>query len=181
MFPSYLMGGTQIKNADSLSYAESTKILKTLPEYFIPVGSYLSHQPVQNDLDFIITDPHNLIEIRKMMEHRFPETWLLTKGGRGLVSRRLDYFPVIHGKKLVMNFWYAKKDEVPFFILAYGYPRGFSIAIKKQIKDKGYHLSQYGLFDSKGNKLKASLADVFDILGLPIRTPREEYEKHHKK
>jgi len=171
---------TKIKGADSILYDQSTKILSTLPEYFIPVGSYLSHQPIQNDLDFIIKEPHNLVEVRKLLEKQFPDTWLLTKGGRSKDSKRLDYFPIIGHKKLVMNFWLSSKEDVPFFILAYGYPRGFAIAIKKQVKDRGYHLSQYGLFDNKGKKLDASIIKVFEILGIPFRTPAEEYNKHHK-
>lgn len=172
---------TKIKGADSLTYNQSTDILKQLPGNWIPVGSYLSHQPIQNDLDFIIMEPNNLINVRAFLEDKFPQRWLLTKGGRSVNSKRLDYFPIIKGKKIVMNFWVSSRENIPFFILAYGYPRGFTIAIKKKLKDMGYHLSQYGLFDSIGNRLDKTMGDVFDILGLEFRTPEEEYYKHHKK
>lgn len=166
---------TLIDNADSLTLEEANNIIRLLPKYFMVVGSVLSKQPYPQDLDFLVVK-YPLSEVKKYLHKAFPFTWLPQRGG----LKRLDYYPVIEGKNIVMNIWKASKEDLPFFYLAYGYPRGLAIALRTKAKKKGWKLSQYGLF--KGNKKLPvyTIQEVFKALGVEFRTPEQEYIKRHK-
>jgi hypothetical protein len=167
---------TKLNDANNMTLAEAKKIIKTLPKYLKPVGSVLSRQPNPQDLDFLTLKP--LASIKRFLEKKYPKVWMKTRGK----IKRLDYFPIINGKNIVMNYWYTTKEDLPFFKLAYGYPRGISIHLKKVAKDKGFKLSQYGLFNRHDVKMPIkTIRGIFEFLGVKYRTPAQDYLKHHKK
>ena len=165
-------------NASKMSYKEALKISKKLPDYkyLLSVGSVESKQPFPQDLDFLTTI--NLKLLSNKFIKKFPETWNKTKLG----LKRFDYYPIIDGKKIVINIWKVDKNNLHFFYFTYGYPRGFVIAMRKKAKLMGYKLSQYGLFkNNKKIKELTTLKKIFKFFKLPYRSPEEEYLKHKKK
>jgi hypothetical protein len=164
-------------NADRMTYEEAIEITNRLPNSnnLLPVGSVASKQPFPRDLDFLTM--MNLDEILEGFMKKYPEIWLKTRIGK----KRLDYYPIINNKRIVINIWKVNKENLPFFYFAYGYPRGFIIAIRKKAKSMGYKLNQYGIFKD-GQKLNINtLEEIFNFFNLPFRTPQEEYLKHAPK
>lgn len=165
---------TLIKGASSLTYKEAVDISKRLPGYkhLIPAGSVASKQPIANDLDFITTIP--LDKYYAAFNNAFPKTWRDTSIG----EKRFDFYPIIGDKKLVINIWYAKKDELPTFYFAYAYPRQFVIAMRRRAKTMNMQLNQYGIY-LNGKKIAIdNVKKIFDILDLPYRSPQQEFQKH---
>ena len=139
-----MFGGTKL-NADKMTLAEAKKITKKLPKNknLLPVGSVASEQPYPQDLDFLTME--NLSDLYKLFVKKYPIVWKKVRLGQ----KRFDYYPIIDSKKIVINIWKVTDENLPFMYLAYGYPRGFSIALKKKAKNMGYKLSSYGLFKGK--------------------------------
>ena len=158
--------------SDSLTYKEDSYIKSLLPEYFLSLGSLLYRKEIVNDFDFLITKK-TVSEVRKYLESKFPVVWKESKGKES----RYDYYPVIDNKKLIFNFWFCDSVYKPFYILAYGYPSYFSIAMKNKAKKQGYTLNQYGLFKDDTRLPLNSTKEVFKFLGIKYRSPHEEYMK----
>jgi DNA polymerase/3'-5' exonuclease PolX len=166
---------TKIKGATSLRYKEAVQIIKKLPGYkkLISVGSVCSKQPIVEDLDFITTI--ELDKLANVFMETYPKIWRDTSLG----EKRFDYYPIIEGKKLVINIWHSEPNELNTFFFAYGYPRAFVIAMRRRAKEMGYMLNQYGIYKDGKKILIDSVEKIFDILDLPFRTPEQEYYKHH--
>jgi DNA polymerase (family X) len=165
---------TKIKGASSLTYNEAVNIIKRLPcnKNLISVGSVASKQPIINDLDFITIKP--LDAVAEVFKQYFPTTWRDSSQG----DKRFDYYPIINDKKLVINIWHAKPNELNTFYFAYGYPRQFVIAMRKKALEMGYKLNQYGIYLNDKKIIAKSVEDIFKLLDLPFRTPEQEYKKH---
>ena len=164
-------------NASKMTYKEALEIIKKLPmhEYLLSVGSVASEQPFPQDLDFLTTVDLN--KFYKLFLEKYPKTWHKLNLG----EQRFDYYPIIDGKRIVINIWKTDLKHAPFFYFQYGYPRGFVIAMRKKAKEMGYKLNQYGIYKNDVKQKVNTINEIFKFFKIKYRTPKEQYLKHLKK
>jgi hypothetical protein len=69
---------------------------------------------------------------------------------------------------------FSNEEEWPTQLLYLTGPAGSNIGKRKIAKDKGWRLSQHGLFDAQGKRMNIKTEkDVYDKLGIDYRSPEQ--------
>lgn len=156
------------KGEDIFSYEEISNLVKLLPNYLIPVGSYIRKKEFPGDLDIVTTK--NLKEVLKWFDDNFKILKVLAEGNKH-IDIRIEY----NKKSLGINIWRTTPDKLIYLEFAYSYPQTLNIALRKKAKNMRYKLTQEGFFDSSGFLIPINnFKEIFDILKVEYRTPEEE-------
>ena len=103
-----------------LSQLKIKKLLKGLPEHYIPVGSYVRGKQKPNDIDLI-----SLVPIKKAEQEitKHFKSYKIIEEAKG----DKQYFVQLKkGKQSIpLNVWYAKKTELPCMYFWLAYPQIF--------------------------------------------------------
>lgn len=142
------------------------------PDFMRLVGSAkYSTKRFIGDIDLVTT--RGLDKTYKWFEENL-DIQEVTKLG----SRVMTLTIKMNGHPAKVNVWYSTKEELPYMLLAYSYPKRFNIAIRRKLKKLGYRLNQYGLKDSKGQPVKVRyMSEIFKYAQIDPRTPEEEGKK----
>jgi DNA polymerase/3'-5' exonuclease PolX len=143
------------------------------PEFLRLVGSaaYSTKDKI-GDVDLVSTS--TLDKVLKWFEERYTVESVQKLGNRIMtMSVRL-----LSKEPTKVNVWYSTKEELPFMLFAYSYPRQFVIAMRRKFKSMGWRLSQYDLKDKGGERKTVKyIQDIFKLAKIEYRTPAEEGEK----
>jgi len=138
---------------------------KYLKEYdTLIVGSLRRQVPKVKDIDFLVlgNDETSHDIINKLEKDKIE---ILSSGNKKIM---LTYYD-----KRIDIFFTSKSDLVPALLHFTG-SKIFNIRMRQKAKQLGYTLNQYGLFDSKGNKIKIrSEKTIFKLLGFDYKLPQE--------
>lgn len=160
----------KIKNIpeDKFDYSEIANLVSLLPDYLIPVGSFIRKSKNPGDLDIVTT--YDLKNVFKFFNDNFKVIEILASG-----PLHLDIRIEFNQKILGINIWKAISDNLIFVEFAYSYPRTLNIALRRKAKNLGYSLTPYGFLDKSGFLFDIeSFKDIFDVLDVEYRTPEEE-------
>lgn len=151
------------------------KMKKAFPKYnFYMAGSYRRKKDNFNDIDIIVLIPgindekdinKNQITIEKFYE-------LLKDKGliKDIVLKSNYGLMAINENGRQLDLKISPKNLLPFFCLYFGSGEVFSRYIRKIAKDKGYKLTQWGIFKGKKNlALECKFEnekDIFKFLGI---------------
>lgn len=155
-----------------LTYEKVHTIVKGMPKYLMPVGSYLRKKKNPNDIDIISLRP--LEQAKKYLKKKFKIVKTNEDGDRQYfidIKRYNDIIPI--------NVWYFTRKELPYAYFWLSYPKDFVIRVRGHLKQKGYKLSQFGLKKGEKNIRMKNNEDFFKLLqkigyNYPYRTPEEQ-------
>lgn len=126
----------------TITLRKAKSIISKLPEYFIPVGSFIRNKKKIGDIDLISLKP--ISTAKKYLDNHFDVLETYEKGKR-------EYFFVakIGNQKIHFNIWYFTKSELPYAFFGLSYPKMFVARVRGAFKRNGYKLNQYGLYKGK--------------------------------
>lgn len=149
----------------------ATKIMKLLPDYLIPVGSFRRKAKTLSDLDFLTLIPIcNLYEDLKKIANNFTFIDVYNCG-----SEKISMIVGHGGTNIHVDIFKSTEDEMPYALFHWTGNKNFNIRTRAQAKRLGYKLNQHGLFrldDGKKIKVKSE-RDLFDILNVTYKEPWE--------
>lgn len=135
----------------TITLKTASKIINSLPEYFIPVGSYIRNKKKIGDIDLISTKP--ISTAKKYLDSALNILEVYKKG-----KREYFFVALVGRQKIHFNIWYFTKSELPYGVFSLSYPKMFVARVRGAFKRNGYKLSQYGLY--KGKKKISKLAGI---------------------
>lgn len=153
----------------------ANKIKETYPGHYIIVGSILRGAKEINDIDLISLVP--IKKVHKEMNEMFPNHEVTQTGTK-------HHFFIHNGVKF--NIWYVTKKKLPYAYFWLSYPAAFNQRIRKHFKEKGYKLSQDGLYkDNQLIPIKYN-RDIFNLLNelgynYKYRSAEEQEKQEAKK
>lgn len=149
------------KTAYSAAQRFSRKFLKSHPP--ILVGSLRRKEAIVNDIDFLIIGDSSSEVLSKIRSD--PNVSILSAGTKTIL---LKY------KNIRVDLFFTTKEDLIPAVLHYTGSKTFNIRIRRHAKAMGYKLNQYGLFDSKGKKIKVTTEkQIFKILGIDYKKPED--------
>jgi hypothetical protein len=150
-------------------------------------GSWRRKAPEIGDLDVMIVTETGLFG-----DFKFPEHFVVDEDGKqgpqvaqgNLVLHHVavagryeeDVYESIH-----VDFWCCTPAQRGAFLMFITGPMPLNIQQRRIAKEKGYMLSQYGLFDHDGVQLdRGTEIDIYSLLGLPWLRPedRQQFAKN---
>lgn len=134
------------------------------PNYLKVVGSTGRKKIGAKDIDLISVNKE-LPKVYDYFKKKFKNI-IVNRFGKKMMSITAD------GQKY--DVWYSSKEDLPFMLLAYSYPSGFNIGLRKKAKNLGYKLTQYGLFKDNIKLPIKTIKGIFKKLGVIYRSPQEQ-------
>ena len=139
----------------------SRKFLRSYPP--ILVGSLRRKESVVNDIDLLIVGDYSNDILIKLKNDK--DIKILSAGSKTIM--------LIYKKNRVDLFFTSEENLIPALLHHTG-SKIFNIRMRKQAKDLGYKLNQYGLFNNEGKKIKVkNEKDIFKILEMKYKKPEE--------
>lgn len=144
----------------------------------IVAGSYRRGKNFSNDIDIILVDPQIKTKYDLEKSYIFDDIihYLMKKKILiEIVSRSKNNVMGITNTKRHIDIKMSPANLLPFFLLYFGSGEGFSRAIRQKAKEKGYKLSEWGLYNLKSNKLVMNKAkdekQIFNKIGEKYTKP----------
>lgn len=160
------------------------KLEKTIHSHYpnmkvIVAGSYRRGKDYSNDIDIIITSPKLKTRYEVDKSYIFDDIiHLLKKEGiiREIISRSSTSMMGITDTKRHIDIKIAPYNLLPFYLLYFGSGEAYSRQIRQKAKEKGYKLSEYGLYNIKKGKMTMNSAtteeEIYKKLGIPYIEPK---------
>lgn len=144
----------------------------------IMAGSYRRGKKTSGDIDIIIVDSNikTLKELNKsnifddIIEYLINNKILIE-----IINRSKNNIMAITNTKRHIDIKISPYNLLPFYLLYFGSGEKFSRNIRQKAKEKGYKLSEFGLFNSKTNKIIMNKANnekhIFNKLNIQFIKP----------
>lgn len=142
--------------------------------HFDILGSFKRQKETSGDIDILLWHDEDktsgvINSIYEKMKENFDMKGLLTKG-----EKKMSGLFVIDKYPRHIDFLIVPLDDLPTSIQYFTGSGPFNVALRNHAISKGYKLSDKGLFDNSGKKLKLKdEKDIFDILGLKFIKPKD--------
>jgi len=147
------------QEAYKIAQSFSRKFLRSYPP--ILVGSLRRKEAVIGDIDLLIIGDASEPILNKLKANQ--DVTILSAGTKTIMIRY---------KKTRVDIFFTTKENLIPALLHHTGSKIFNIRMRKQAKDLGYKLNQYGLFNKKGIKINVSNEkEIFKILELPYKKP----------
>lgn len=148
---------------------EGREIIKELRKTFPDLtyaGSLRREKDISGDLDIILLLSKS--EFLKKIESSSNQFKIYAIGDSKCSLIYTGYY-----FNVKIDFFFSNKKELPAMLLYLTGNRIFNIRIRKEAKNKGYLLNQYGLFKN-GERVKVKdEKDIFTKLGIKYKIPKE--------
>lgn len=150
----------EYQDAYKIAQSFSRKFLRSYPP--ILVGSLRRKEPIVGDIDLLILGNFSEPILSKLNASK--DIKILSSGTRTIM--------LTYKKKVRVDLFFANKEDLIPALLHHTGSKIFNIRMRKQAKDMGYKLNQYGLFNNNGVKIKVSSEkEIFKLLGMPYKKP----------
>jgi DNA polymerase/3'-5' exonuclease PolX len=158
---------------EEIPWEFADKFVKTIPEYFLVLGSYRRKRPIVHDIDLFTTK--HLSEADRDFQNGkgYKVVGKFVDG-----SVRIAYIVKFQSRYMKVDIFHAPEEELPAAILHWTGSVRWNIRCRFQAKRKGYLLNEKGLFDRKTNRRipVKSEEEILEKIGIAWKPP-EEREK----
>jgi len=141
-------------------------------------GSYRRGKPFSGDIDMILVDNDIKTKYNINKSYIFDDIlqYLMKEGLIiEIINRSKNAMMGITNTYRHIDIKLSPKNLLPFYMLYFGSGEAFSREIRQKAKDKGYRLSEWGLYDIKNNKIIMNKAknekNIFNKLDIKYVNP----------